>query len=75
MRVYEVATFYTMFMRNPVGKYHVQVMSFSTERATATYSAFPLPLLCSAEAFVRLHLIFVVRFAQQHLAGSVAATR
>ena len=40
MRVYEVATFYTMFMRNPVGKYHVQVMSFSTERATATYSAF-----------------------------------
>jgi len=25
MRVYEVATFYTMFMRNPVGKYHVQV--------------------------------------------------
>jgi len=25
MRVYEVATFYTMFMRNPVGKYHVEV--------------------------------------------------
>ena len=25
MRVYEVATFYTMFMRNPTGKYHVQV--------------------------------------------------
>merc|ERR1711974_25136 len=25
MRVYEVATFYTMFMRNPVGKFHVQV--------------------------------------------------
>lgn len=25
MRVYEVATFYTMFNRNPVGKYHVQV--------------------------------------------------
>jgi len=25
MRVYEVATFYTMFMRNPVGKYHLQV--------------------------------------------------
>lgn len=25
MRVYEVATFYTMFMRNPVGKHHVQV--------------------------------------------------
>ena len=24
MRVYEVATFYTMFMRNPIGKYHVQ---------------------------------------------------
>ncbi|XP_076035845.1 NADH dehydrogenase ubiquinone [Oratosquilla oratoria] len=25
MRVYEVATFYTMYMRNPVGKYHIQV--------------------------------------------------
>ncbi len=25
MRVYEVATFYTMFNRDPVGKYHVQI--------------------------------------------------
>lgn len=25
MRVYEVATFYTMYQRKPVGKYHVQV--------------------------------------------------
>lgn len=25
MRVYEVATFYTMFNRKPVGKYHIQV--------------------------------------------------
>ncbi len=25
MRVYEVATFYTMYNRTPVGKYHVQV--------------------------------------------------
>ena len=25
MRVYEVATFYTMFNRNPVGKYHLQI--------------------------------------------------
>ncbi|MGH0133761.1 UNVERIFIED_CONTAM: hypothetical protein FKN15_067306 [Acipenser sinensis] len=25
MRVYEVATFYTMFNRHPVGKYHIQV--------------------------------------------------
>jgi NADH dehydrogenase (ubiquinone) flavoprotein 2 len=25
MRVYEVATFYTMFLRNPTGKYHLQV--------------------------------------------------
>ena len=25
MRVYEVATFYTMFNRSPVGKYHVQI--------------------------------------------------
>ena len=25
MRVYEVATFYTMYNRTPVGKFHVQV--------------------------------------------------
>lgn len=25
MRIYEVATFYTMFKRSPVGKYHIQV--------------------------------------------------
>lgn len=25
MRVYEVATFYTMYNRNPVGRYHLQV--------------------------------------------------
>jgi len=25
MRVYEVATFYTMYNRNPVGKYHIQI--------------------------------------------------
>jgi len=25
MRVYEVATFYTMFMRNPTGKHHIQI--------------------------------------------------
>lgn len=25
MRVYEVATFYTMYNRNPVGKYHLQI--------------------------------------------------
>ena len=30
MRVYEVATFYTMFMRNPVGKYHVQVQKLAS---------------------------------------------
>lgn len=25
MRVYEVATFYTMFIRHPIGKYHIQI--------------------------------------------------
>jgi len=25
MRVYEVATFYTMYNRNPIGKYHIQI--------------------------------------------------
>lgn len=25
MRVYEVATFYTMYNRDPVGKYHIQL--------------------------------------------------
>jgi len=35
MRVYEVATFYTMFMRNPTGKHHIQC-------------APPLPAGCAA---------------------------
>jgi len=25
MRVYETATFYTMFIRYPIGKYHIQI--------------------------------------------------
>lgn len=25
MRVYEVATFYTMFIRYPIGKFHIQI--------------------------------------------------
>lgn len=29
MRVYEVATFYTMYNRTPVGKYHLQVCTTS----------------------------------------------
>ena len=33
MRVYEVATFYTMYNRTPVGKYHVQACT--TVRTTA----------------------------------------
>ena len=35
MRVYEVATFYTMFMRNPVGKFHVQVLYFTKYNRTS----------------------------------------
>lgn len=29
IRIYEVATFYTMYKRVPVGKYHIQVIFFS----------------------------------------------
>ena len=36
MRVYEVATFYTMYNRSPVGKYHVQACT--TVRASITSS-------------------------------------
>ena len=39
MRVYEVATFYTMFMRNPVGKYHVQVLLHVTLAATFLWNS------------------------------------
>jgi NADH dehydrogenase (ubiquinone) flavoprotein 2 len=34
MRVYEVATFYTMYNRDPVGKYHVQVCTTVSEDET-----------------------------------------
>jgi NADH dehydrogenase (ubiquinone) flavoprotein 2 len=37
MRVYEVATFYTMYNRSPVGKYHVQVCT----TVSTTFSSFP----------------------------------
>jgi hypothetical protein len=39
MRVYEVATFYTMFMRNPVGKYHVQVTGLLVIYSTVKMAA------------------------------------
>ncbi|XP_053430094.1 NADH dehydrogenase [ubiquinone] flavoprotein 2, mitochondrial-like [Nycticebus coucang] len=32
MRVYEVATFYTMYNRKPVGKYHIQVCTTTSCR-------------------------------------------
>lgn len=31
MRVYEVATFYTMYNRNPVGRFHVQCCTTVSE--------------------------------------------
>jgi NADH dehydrogenase (ubiquinone) flavoprotein 2 len=34
MRVYEVATFYTMYNRDPVGKYHVQVCTTVSRNET-----------------------------------------
>lgn len=37
MRVYEVATFYTMYNRSPVGKYHIQ--------ACTTVRAFSFPFV------------------------------
>lgn len=43
MRVYEVATFYTMYNREPVGKFHVQ--------ACTTVRTLPLgPTICLAPA-------------------------
>lgn len=36
MRVYEVATFYTMYNRNPVGRYHVQVCGTVSTTPTPT---------------------------------------
>lgn len=37
MRVYEVASFYTMYNRTPVGKYHVQVCTtVSNQRKQAS---------------------------------------
>jgi NADH dehydrogenase (ubiquinone) flavoprotein 2 len=37
MRVYEVATFYTMYNRSPVGKYHVQCCT-TVCQSTVLYS-------------------------------------
>ena len=55
MRVYEVATFYTMFMRNPVGKYHVQVTDvFPFNRMAFKFFIRSAPLhLAGSEALTR----------------------
>lgn len=41
MRVYEVATFYTMYNRDPVGKYHIQLCT--TVRARSFIFPFQWP--------------------------------
>eukprot|EP01147_Barroeca_monosierra_P006181 gene6181-9218_t len=40
MRVYEVATFYTMFNREPVGKFHVQVCTTTPCMVRGAYKVF-----------------------------------
>lgn len=40
MRVYEVATFYTMFNREPVGKYHIQVCTTTPCMVRGAYKVF-----------------------------------
>ena len=40
MRVYEVATFYTMFNRDPVGKYHIQVCTTTPCMVCGAYDVF-----------------------------------
>jgi NADH dehydrogenase (ubiquinone) flavoprotein 2 len=40
MRVYEVASFYTMFNRTPVGKYHVQVCTTTPCMVRGAYNLF-----------------------------------
>lgn len=53
MRVYEVATFYTMYNREPVGRYHVQCCTTVcgkgfTTRCRETDNACDRPLVSSA---------------------------
>ena len=54
MRVYEVATFYTMYNRNPVGRFHVQVCT--TVSSTAPFASSSLtttrPHACCATAML-----------------------
>ena len=50
MRVYEVATFYTMYNRDPVGRFHVQ--------ACTTVPLSPLPS-CPPPLFSQYHLLFL----------------
>eukprot|EP00730_Choanoeca_flexa_P013876 TRINITY_DN5822_c0_g1_i1.p1 TRINITY_DN5822_c0_g1~~TRINITY_DN5822_c0_g1_i1.p1 ORF type:complete len:246 (+),score=61.81 TRINITY_DN5822_c0_g1_i1:18-755(+) len=40
MRVYEVATFYTMFNRDPIGKYHIQVCTTTPCMVRGAYKVF-----------------------------------
>lgn len=43
MRVYEVATFYTMYNRDPVGKYHIQLCTTVCVLFHFFFGSFPWP--------------------------------
>jgi NADH-quinone oxidoreductase subunit E len=56
MRVYEVATFYTMFNKAPVGRFHVQVCGTTPCMLAGTDDVLAA-LRIAAEDFVRLCLV------------------
>jgi NADH:ubiquinone oxidoreductase subunit E len=52
MRVYEVATFYTMYNREPVGKYHVQICTTVCSKSISPASVVvPVPRACAFAQF------------------------
>ena len=46
MRVYEVATFYTMYNRNPVGRYHIQACTTVMKYHLNTDGAYAMLMIC-----------------------------
>ena len=53
MRAYEVATFYTMFNRQPVGKYFLQVFSFFTPATHAQQNSLAFQVCATTPCMLR----------------------
>lgn len=64
MRVYEVATFYTMFMRKPTGTYHIQVC---TTTPCWLRGSDEILEVCKVCTFIFIKILFATKYVHLEL--------